>query len=67
MGAPAFQESFGFVARSAGKGTLVGVRLQPTELDKLDAYRAQMSPEPSRPEAIRMILESNLSTKESKT
>lgn len=41
---------------ATGKGTPVMTRLQPDLLDKLDAYRAQFSPEPSRPEAIRRLL-----------
>ena len=40
-----------------GKGTLIGVRLQPEVLAKIDALRAQHSPQPSRPEAIRQIIE----------
>ena len=40
-----------------GKGTLVGVRLQPPELDRLDGWiAAQPEPQPSRPEAVRRIL-----------
>lgn len=39
-----------------GKGTLIGVRLQPADLSKVDAWIAAQ-PEPvSRPEAIRRIL-----------
>lgn len=44
-------------------GTLVGVRLQADTLAKLDAYRAEQRPEPTRPEAIRRILETNLGGK----
>lgn len=40
-----------------GKGLTVGVRLQPELLAKLDNLRAAHSPAPSRPEAIRQILE----------
>lgn len=47
--------------RAPVTGTLVGVRLQPADLAKLDAYRDQLSPKPSRPEAIRRLLEANLS------
>ena len=40
-----------------GKGTLIGVRLQPSDLSGLDAWiAAQAEPQPSRPEAIRRIL-----------
>ncbi len=36
---------------------MVGVRLQPDQLAQLDLWRAaQPEPQPSRPEAIRMIL-----------
>lgn len=38
-------------------GTLVGVRLQPDLLDWLDAERAKLDPEPSRPEMIRVFLD----------
>ncbi|RYD91399.1 MAG: hypothetical protein EOP50_14365 [Sphingobacteriales bacterium] len=44
-------------------GTLVGVRLQADTLAQLDAYRAEFNPEPTRPEAIRRILETNLGSK----
>lgn len=40
-----------------GKGTMVGVRLQPDLLDWLDAERAKQADEPSRPEMIRRVLE----------
>ena len=40
-----------------GKGTLVGVRLQPELLAWLDSERAKFKPEPSRPEMIRKIIE----------
>jgi hypothetical protein len=36
-----------------GKGTLVGVRLQPPELALLDDWIAKQEIPPSRPEAIR--------------
>lgn len=40
---------------------MVGVRLQPDQLAKLDAWIAhQPNPQPSRPEAIRRILEARL-------
>jgi len=39
-----------------GKGTLVGVRLQPDQLAALDAWIAKQ-PEPmTRPEAVRRVL-----------
>lgn len=44
-----------------GVGTLVGVRLQPDQLAKLDAWiSARPEPQPSRPAAIRDILETAL-------
>lgn len=41
-----------------GKGTLVGVRLQPSLLEKLDAFAS--SPEVSRPEAARRLIKLGL-------
>jgi len=40
-----------------GKGTLIGVRLQPALLAWLDAERAKIEPQLSRPEMIRTLLE----------
>ena len=37
--------------------TLVGVRVPPDLLTKIDAFRAKHDPVPSRPEAIRQIVE----------
>lgn len=45
-----------------GKGTPVMVRLQPDLLAWLDAERAKLEPEPSRPEFIRQIVEAKRST-----
>lgn len=42
---------------ATGKGTLVGVRLQPDLLAWLDAERAKLDPQPSRPEMVRVYLE----------
>lgn len=42
-----------------GKGTLIGVRLQPELLAWVDAERAKLDPEPSRPEFIRQLIERN--------
>ncbi|WP_313231138.1 hypothetical protein [Sphingobium yanoikuyae] len=39
-----------------GKGTLVGVRLQPDDLELLDLWIAANDPDASRPEALRRIL-----------
>lgn len=43
-----------------GVGTPVLVRLQPDQLEALDAWIAAQSPQPSRPEAIRVILRDRL-------
>lgn len=39
-----------------GKGTLVGVRLQPPQLEALDEWIAAQDAPVTRPEAIRAIL-----------
>ena len=44
--------------------TAVMVRMPRDTLAKLDAYRAKLNPEPSRPEAIRRILDANLGSRE---
>ena len=46
--------------RSAGKGTLVGVRLQPSHLAALDGWIAKQSTPVTRPEAIRAMMETIL-------
>jgi hypothetical protein len=43
-----------------GKGTLVGVRLQPSHLKALDAWIAQQTMSLTRPEAIRAMMETIL-------
>lgn len=43
--------------RTTGTGTLVGVRLQPDTLAKIDEWRARRTPVPSRPEVIREMVE----------
>jgi hypothetical protein len=46
---------------ATGRGSLIGVRLQPDLLASLDAFVGkQADPKPSRPEAIRRILENAL-------
>jgi hypothetical protein len=45
---------------ATGKGTLIGVRLQPAGLVRLDEWRKAQSDPPSRPEAIRRLLETAL-------
>jgi hypothetical protein len=55
--------------RAAQKGTLIGVRLQPDQLAKLDAWIGQLPDAHTRPEAIRRLMEIGLAaphTKESK-
>lgn len=49
--------------KPTGQGTLIGVRLQPDELKKLDDWAAGQSDKPSRPEAIRRILRQTLERK----
>jgi hypothetical protein len=48
--------------RGAVRGTLVGVRLQPDLLKRLDAYAGLLS----RPEAIRMLVEAALANQSSR-
>jgi hypothetical protein len=43
-----------------GKGTLIGVRLQPSQLDALDTWIAKQSTPLTRPEAIRAMMETIL-------
>jgi hypothetical protein len=45
---------------ATGKGTLIGVRLQPSLLRQLDAWVGHQEDEPSRPEAIRRLIERGL-------
>jgi hypothetical protein len=40
---------------ATGKGTLVGVRLQPPELACVDEWAAEQEDKPSRPEALRRL------------
>src|ERR1700676_649761 len=46
--------------RSAVKGTLIGVRLQPSHLVALDAWIAKQNTPVTRPEAIRAMMETIL-------
>ena len=46
-----------------GKGTLLGVRLQPEILHKVDAFIQRQKDNPSRPEAIRRLVEMGLKGK----
>jgi hypothetical protein len=43
-----------------GKGTLVGVRLQPADLSALDRWIGQQSEPQTRPEAIRKLVSGGL-------
>jgi hypothetical protein len=45
---------------TTGKGTLVGVRLQPSQLAALDAWIAKQNAPLTRPEAIRAMMETIL-------
>jgi hypothetical protein len=47
---------------ATGLGMLIGVRLQPALLGRLDAYREALPDAPSRPEAIRLIVDAMLSS-----
>jgi hypothetical protein len=47
---------------ATGKGELVGVRIQPKLMQGLDRWIADHRPRPSRPEAIRRLLEQALAT-----
>jgi hypothetical protein len=46
-----------------GKGTLVGVRLQPIELADLDAWIKSQDDPKTRPQAIRRLVELGLKKK----
>jgi len=41
-------------------GTLIGVRLQPDDLAALDAWRLKQPDNPSRPEAVRRLIQKGL-------
>ena len=49
-----------------GKGVPILVRIQPDKLATLDAYIAKQPDEPSRPEAIRRVLDGALPKPKSK-
>ena len=48
---------------ATGKGLLVGVRLQPPQLNALDSWIAKQPVKMSRPEAVRKLLASALDSK----
>ena len=43
--------------RAEQPGTLVGVRLQPDQLAEVDRWRERQDDNPTRPEAIRRLVE----------
>ena len=47
-------------APATGKGTLIGVRLEPGALARVDRWAASQEDDPSRPEAIRRLVELGL-------
>ena len=49
--------------KPTGKGVPIQVRMQPDELAKLDKWRVKIVDEPSRPEAIRRLVELGLKAK----
>lgn len=48
--------------RSASRGEMVGVRLQPPELDAIDAWRGTQPESLTRPEAIRRLVAAALAS-----
>jgi hypothetical protein len=46
--------------RAAQAGTLIGVRLQPDALAALDTWIAAQPDAPSRPEAVRRLIEAGI-------
>ena len=44
--------------KPTGKGTLIGVRLQPENLSELDEWMSEQPQKLSRPEAIRLLVHS---------
>jgi hypothetical protein len=49
--------------RSATTGTLVGTRFQPMLLDALDMWRKEQNDLPTRPEAVRRLVELGMNYK----
>ena len=45
------------MAPAAGEGTLIGLRLEPALLARVDRWAASQQDHPSRPEAIRRLVE----------
>jgi hypothetical protein len=52
--------------KTTGTGTLIGVRLLPPVLTSVDQWAAQQADNPSRPEAIRRMIEQVLKTSKKK-
>lgn len=48
---------------ATGKGTLVGVRLQPDDLAAVDEWMAEQDAAPTRPEAIRTLVRQALKSR----
>jgi hypothetical protein len=48
---------------ATGQGTLIGVRLQPSQLKALDAWIAKQDASQTRPEAVRRLVELGLKAK----
>jgi hypothetical protein len=48
---------------ATGVGTLIGVRIQPDDMVRLDAWRDEQTDKPGRPEAIRRLVEMGLKTR----
>lgn len=53
--------------RSTTTGTLVGTRFQATLLDALDAWRKEQDDLPTRPEAVRRLVELGMANQASGT
>jgi hypothetical protein len=49
--------------RSAVTGTLVGVRLQVSQIKAIDSWSSKQEPPVTRPEAIRLLVELGLKAK----
>jgi hypothetical protein len=47
--------------KPTGQGTLIGVRLQPEQLAAVDTWREAQDGVPSRPEAVRRLIDKGLS------
>jgi hypothetical protein len=48
---------------ATGKGELIGVRIQPDQMKKLDEWISDQDDRPSRPEAIRRLVDQALKGK----